>query len=85
MLVEGMALDQAINSPRLHFEAGHLDFEDLFDAPERDQLTRLFADHLAWGDRNVYFGGVHAVARHPDGTFEAAGDPRREGVGIVVG
>ena len=33
-----------------------------------------------WSERNLYFGGVHAV--NPAG--EGAGDPRREGHGSVV-
>ncbi len=84
-LIDGMRLEPAITSPRLHIEGGHLDFEDFFDAGDRTRLVELFADHLAWAERSVYFGGVHAVARHNDGTFEAAGDPRRDGVGMIVG
>jgi hypothetical protein len=33
---------------------------------------------------NLFFGGVQAVERRADGGFEAAGDPRRGGLGIVV-
>ena len=29
--------------------------------------------------RSMYFGGVGAAVRHPDGSLEAAADPRREG------
>jgi hypothetical protein len=32
----------------------------------------------------MYFGGVAATLRHPDGSVEAAGDPRRTGV-VAVG
>ena len=33
----------------------------------------------AWNERNLFFGGVSAVERLPDGTLGAAGDPRRGG------
>ena len=35
-------------------------------------------------DRNLFFGGVSAVERRPDGSFGAAGDPRRGGHGVVI-
>ena len=37
-----------------------------------------------WAGSNLYFGGVSAVERLPDGGLAAAGDPRRGGHGIVV-
>ena len=38
-----------------------------------------------WPQRNLFFGGVHAVRRAADGTVEAVGDARRTGsVGIVL-
>ena len=40
---------------------------------------------VRWAGRNLFFGGVAAVERRPDGTLAAAGDPRRGGHGIVVG
>ena len=53
--------------------------EELMDvAPEGWKPVR-------WAGRNLYFGGVSAVERRPDGTLAAAGDPRRGGHGIVVG
>ena len=41
-------------------------------------------DVVRWRRRNLFFGGVAAVERRPDGTLAAAGDPRRGGHGIVV-
>ena len=83
-LARGMALEEAIARPRVHVEAGHLDFEDRFAPDERADLVRHFRDHRAWSEQSVFFGGVHAVRCHADGRFEAAGDPRREGVGLIV-
>jgi gamma-glutamyltranspeptidase len=34
--------------------------------------------------RNLFFGGVSAVEVRDDGTFAAAGDPRRGGAGLVA-
>jgi len=39
---------------------------------------------VRWEALNLYFGGVQAVVRGPDGASDAAGDPRRGGVGVVV-
>jgi gamma-glutamyltranspeptidase/glutathione hydrolase len=80
----GMPLADAIEAPRLHVERGHLDFEDFLAGSDRDALVAAFPDHRAWPDRNLYFGGVHAVERNTKGGFEAAGDPRRGGASVVV-
>ena len=32
-----------------------------------------------WDEHNLYFGGVQAVVREPDGTLTGGGDPRRGG------
>jgi len=80
----GVPLAAAIDAPRLHVESGHLDFEDLFDAGDRERLTDAFVDHRAWPDRNLYFGGVHAVERDARSRLTAAGDPRRGGASRVV-
>ncbi len=39
---------------------------------------RTFATDVAMGDRNAYFGGVHAVALE-NGRWTGAADPRRDG------
>ena len=40
---------------------------------------------VRWPDRNVFFGGVHAVARDPDtGELRGGGDPRRGGAVAVA-
>ena len=41
-------------------------------------------DVRAWADRNLFFGGVSAVERRPNGLLGAAGDPRRGGHGVVA-
>ncbi len=83
-----MALRQplaaAVEAPRLHVEDGHLDFEPGFSGEEAAALARMFPDHRAWTEHSMFFGGCHAVSRHPDGTMEAHGDPRRAGAAGII-
>lgn len=76
-----MALPEAIESPRIHYEKGLLSLEEAMD---EDQLALLRgqADEIkTWGERNMFFGGVHAARFDPvRGHLEGAGDPRRGGV-----
>ena len=76
-------LGEAVAAPRLHWDRTVLQVEP---GLRRDVLTRLQAerDVHEWGRRDLYFGGVHAVARRTDGSVDAAGDARRGGVAQVV-
>jgi gamma-glutamyltranspeptidase / glutathione hydrolase len=79
----GMHVAAAIRAPRLHVEGTTLHIEggwpdeDVAELPAAWQVNR-------WGDLNLFFGGVQAVERAGERAFQAAGDPRRGGVGIVV-
>ncbi|HSM19172.1 MAG TPA: gamma-glutamyltransferase [Hyphomicrobiales bacterium] len=77
-------LEALVMGPRIHVERGHVDFEDFFDPDEREALTGAFADHRAWPERSLYFGGVHVARREAAGGVAAAGDPRRGGVALLV-
>ena len=79
-VLRGTPVAEAIDRPRLHVDGDVLHLEGgLMDvAPEGWKPVR-------WAGRNLFFGGVSAVERRPDGTLAAAGDPRRGGHGIVVG
>jgi len=79
----GMHVADAISAPRLHVEGTTVHVEGGW--PE-DAVAALPAswDVNRWEGLNLYFGGVQAVEHTARGTFEAAGDPRRGGVGIVV-
>jgi len=71
----GMPLQQAIEAPRLHWDSEQVQLEPGFPA---DSLTAI-KQHWplnTWPERNMYFGGVHAVS---PSTGRAAGDPRRGG------
>ncbi len=81
LIDRGMTLADAVDAPRLHVEKSRrLSFEDLFAQTARAELLRFDANAHAWPERNLFFGGVHAVTRNADGSFEGAGDPRRRGV-----
>ena len=76
-----MPLCEAIESPRLHFEKGLLSVEDGFDEAELASLQGQVSNVKAWGERNMFFGGVHAAHYEPvAGHLEGAGDPRRGGI-----
>ena len=76
----GMPLAAAIEAPRLHVEGEHLGFEAGLAEDAAAALRAAFPAHTAWPGRNMFFGGVHAVLRGPDGALLGAGDPRRAGV-----
>ncbi len=57
---------------------------DRDDAEELDRLEAMGWSVTRWRRRNLYFGGAAAVEVAPDGTLNAAGDPRRGGHGVVV-
>ena len=78
LAAHGMDLDTAINAPRLHVAGNRLGVEYGFDPKELETTLSDWPDHRVWSDRNVYFGGVHAVRASRERT-EAHGDPRRGG------
>jgi len=79
-VLRGTPVGEAIDRPRIHVDGDvlHLEGGLMEVAPAGWEPVR-------WAGRNLYFGGVSAVERRPDGTLAAAGDPRRGGHGIVVG
>lgn len=75
----GMKLDQAVAAPRIHLEGDMLSIEAGFgDEALKALETSAPRTHL-WPDKNLFFGGVHAVSVTPSGCFDGAGDPRRGG------
>jgi gamma-glutamyltranspeptidase / glutathione hydrolase len=79
----GAPVAEAIDAPRLHADDTTLHLEGGW--PD-DEVARLPSSWnvVRWGALNLFFGGVQAVARRPDGSLTAAGDPRRGGTGVVV-
>ena len=80
----GLPVAEAISRPRLHVDDGTVHVEGGWS----DDVAAALADEgyevRRWADRNLFFGGVSAVERRPDGILGAAGDPRRGGHGVVV-
>ncbi|MEO7197360.1 MAG: gamma-glutamyltransferase, partial [Solirubrobacterales bacterium] len=79
----GMPIEAAVQAPRLHFEAGIVHAEPGIDSEALDRLARRGYEVVRWREPNLFFGGVHAVAR-TDGVARGAGDPRRGGAVAVV-
>lgn len=75
---------RAIDHPRLHLEDGVVQIEGGWTPQTAARLERAGERVNVWAGRNLYFGGVSAVERHPGGRLGAAGDPRRGGHGVVV-
>jgi len=80
----GMPPEEAVNRPRVHFEAGLLNVEGGLDALEVKKLLERYPRHKIWETHNLFFGGAHTVM-HDAGQFTGAGDPRRGGVCLAVG
>ena len=74
----------AIDHPRLHVEDDVVQIEGGWPDETAAALQESGYQANQWAGRNLYFGGVSAVERRPDGVLAAAGDPRRGGHGIVV-
>jgi gamma-glutamyltranspeptidase/glutathione hydrolase len=71
----------AVEAPRIHFEDGVVYAEPDVDTAPLERANRVLS---RFRERNLFFGGVQAVARDPEGTLGGGGDPRRGGAAIVV-
>jgi gamma-glutamyltranspeptidase / glutathione hydrolase len=71
----GMPLEDAVLAPRFHAEGDLFAYEAGARTAHLDSYERV----LTYETPNMFFGGVNAVRRTPDGRFEAAADPRRSG------
>jgi gamma-glutamyltranspeptidase/glutathione hydrolase len=79
----GLSLADAVQRPRIHYEHDVLNLEAGYSDAEQAELRAQFEQLKCWPDRNLFFGGVHAVAHGPSG-FDCYGDPRRGGVAARV-
>jgi gamma-glutamyltranspeptidase / glutathione hydrolase len=85
LIVDGVDVADAVVAPRVHFEAGVVQAEPGTD----DEALRLLEGRglgvARWQQLNLFFGGVHAVARDPaSGELRGGGDPRRGGAVAVA-
>lgn len=75
----GVPLDEAVWAPRLHVEGDQLWFESPeLPPPSIEALLQAWPDAVEFSSRNMFFGGVHCVARGQQG-WRGAGDARRGG------
>ena len=81
--LRGMHVADAIRAPRLHVEGTTVHVEGGWPDADVAALPSSW-DVNRWDGLNLFFGGVQAVEHRRDGAFEAAGDPRRGGCGVVV-
>jgi gamma-glutamyltranspeptidase/glutathione hydrolase len=83
VVAHDLAVEDAIERPRVHLEGNDLHCEGGHDEAELEKLEALGWNVTRWRNRNLFFGGASAVT-FADGRLAAAGDPRRGGVGLVV-
>jgi gamma-glutamyltranspeptidase / glutathione hydrolase len=78
----GLRAEEAVDAPRVHFEAG------LLYAEPGLPLEELHAEPhqlVAFRGPNLFFGGVQAVERDlASGALSGAGDPRRGGAAVAA-
>jgi gamma-glutamyltranspeptidase / glutathione hydrolase len=78
----GADLQEAIDRPRLHVSHRE-DGTEAVEAEEDLPLPPLDLPVRQHHARSMFFGGVSAALRRPDGQVTAAGDPRRSGATAV--
>jgi gamma-glutamyltranspeptidase/glutathione hydrolase len=80
LIADDLEVGEAVLAPRVHFEAGAVQAEPGVDEAALARLEQRGYEVVRWPALNVFFGGVHAVARDPaTGELRGAGDPRRGG------
>jgi len=72
----------AVEAPRVHVEDGVVYAEPGIDVEALHAAGREVAP---FREPNLFFGGVQAVERAPDGALTGGGDPRRGGAVAVSG
>ncbi len=75
VVVFGLSLEAAVGAPRLHAEGDLFAYESGARKPDLSAYERV----LAYDEPSMFFGGINAARRTPEGIFEAAADPRRAG------
>ncbi len=79
------SLDEAVSAARVHPSEHGLQVEPHLPHRVVEGLaTAGLGPVNVWHETGVYFGGVNAVQRHPDGRVVAVGDARRGGGALVV-
>ncbi|WP_017324456.1 gamma-glutamyltransferase [Synechococcus sp. PCC 7336] len=77
----GLPVTDAVAAPRLHWNEGVLNIEPGFQSLDINELAIASDETLVqWPQQNMFFGGVHTIARDANGQFVGSGDRRRSGV-----
>jgi gamma-glutamyltranspeptidase/glutathione hydrolase len=85
LLDDGMGPAEAIEAGRLHFEAGVVQAEPGVEEEGLRRVEEAGPQVVRWDHKNLFFGGVQAVARDPSsGELRGGGDPRRGGAAVSV-
>jgi gamma-glutamyltranspeptidase/glutathione hydrolase len=85
LLCDGLGAAEAVLAPRVHYEAGAVQAEPGTDEQALLALEAAGYEVVRWPALNVFFGGVHGVARDPSsGDLQGGGDPRRGGAVAVA-
>ncbi len=80
LVVDDEWAEDAVEDPRVHFEGGAVQAEPGVDEEVLRSLEARAYEVVRWRKPDMFFGGVHAVARDPEsGAIGGAGDPRRGG------
>lgn len=77
----GLTVKEAVEAPRIHFEAGVVYGEPGVDLAGVRELDVAVAEFRA---PNLFFGGVQAASRDAAGVLDGAGDSRRGGAAAVA-
>jgi gamma-glutamyltranspeptidase/glutathione hydrolase len=81
----GMAAQDAVEAPRIHYENDVVEAEPGVDPEALEALERDGWQVNRWRERNLYFGGAQAVARDREtGALSGGGDPRRGGATVTA-
>jgi gamma-glutamyltranspeptidase/glutathione hydrolase len=80
LIDDGLPPQEAVLAPRIHYESGVVHAEPGIDEAALAGLEASGFQVVRWRERNLFFGGVQAVARDPvSGELGGGGDPRRGG------
>jgi gamma-glutamyltranspeptidase/glutathione hydrolase len=78
-------IEQAVNRGRIHFERGLLNIEKDYEDSVLEDLQKQFDDVKVWPEKNLFFGGCHAVAYDVQTKeYQGGGDLRRGGITVIA-
>jgi gamma-glutamyltranspeptidase/glutathione hydrolase len=79
-----MPVDVAVNSCRIHWENNIFNIEPGFSEEVLENMISSNNQVVLWNQKNMFFGGVHAVIENSGGLISGAGDRRRNGAVAAI-